>query len=292
MATYETGQVVTLSTTVMVDGVLTDPTSITLTTLDPDGTESNYPATKDAVGEYHVDLTPTLVGHYAWRWVSTGTAAGADEGEFDVLAAFARSGIIDLRADVKPHLRINPADLSFDVVLQGFIDAATTWANHWFGNTFQVPVGPEYYDGGDTTIMLRNAPVVDATLNVKEILGGVIWQLTEQPVGQWVDQFGYSLDDAENGIVTRRTLNSFAIEFAEGNGNVIVTYTSGRVTVPADIRMAALEDIRGLFQQTQLGGRPAFGGSNSSEDWKVPPLHLFPRLAALADSALKMPSIG
>jgi hypothetical protein len=71
----------------------TDPTTLTFTLLDPGGTETTYTYGTDAeivktsTGDYYIDVTPTQGGRWYYRWVSTGTAAGAKEGNFTVQAS-------------------------------------------------------------------------------------------------------------------------------------------------------------------------------------------------------------
>ena len=79
-------------------------------------------------------------------------------------------------------------------------------------------------------------------------------------------------------------------------GPVVVAYTAGIEDVSPDIRLAVLEDIRGLFQQTQQGMRPpAFGGGGGpggGDTWTVGPMRQFPRLAALLEGAGRTQSIA
>jgi hypothetical protein len=72
-----------------VNDVATDPTTVSLIVRKPSGTEATYTyaggtITKSAVGRYYKDLAIDIDGLWTFRWVSTGTAAGADEGEIQV----------------------------------------------------------------------------------------------------------------------------------------------------------------------------------------------------------------
>lgn len=83
---FDVGEVAHLAMTAKVAGVLTDPTTISLSIIDPSGDPSTYTyasasVTKDGVGLYSKDLSLSEEGTYRWRWLTTGTCAGADEGE-------------------------------------------------------------------------------------------------------------------------------------------------------------------------------------------------------------------
>lgn len=88
---YVVGQVVELSIEVRVNGSLTDPTDLTLTIQEPDGTQATEEynpgnIVNNGTGIFYLDLDTTggPAGRWTYRWVTTGTAAGAAEGEFIV----------------------------------------------------------------------------------------------------------------------------------------------------------------------------------------------------------------
>ena len=72
-------------------GVLTDPTTVTLTVQDPAGVEVTYTylsgdgvIVRDGTGRFHADYLPALAGTYEWRWAGTGAAHAPAEGRFKV----------------------------------------------------------------------------------------------------------------------------------------------------------------------------------------------------------------
>lgn len=74
-------------------GTLTDPTTVTLEVMDPQGDETSYTyaaaqVTKDSTGLYHYDLAvpneADSEGTWYYRWIITGTLAGVTEGSFKV----------------------------------------------------------------------------------------------------------------------------------------------------------------------------------------------------------------
>lgn len=198
--------------------------------------------------------------------------------------------------DAFDHLNID--DASVDAVgdeLKGFIAAATEFVEYQTG-----PIIPktftEVHSGGGLTIVLDNPPILSISA-VTEYIGPTGYPLTAAELGAAGGMYAYSIDDPEAGIICRRYYGGLVGRFAAGYRNVIVTYTAGRATVPADIRMAVLEDIRGLFTQTQYSNRVGtFGaGSTSSDAWAqgpANPVGTFPRLAALLAAKNRTPSIA
>lgn len=68
-------------------GTPTDPTTVTIRLLHPDGaTETTYAYGTDAalvrddVGAYHADYLIDAVGYWGWRWEGTGAVQAAVEG--------------------------------------------------------------------------------------------------------------------------------------------------------------------------------------------------------------------
>lgn len=89
MTKVDIGNVITLEFNVTVDDILTDPSTIGLNVQAPDGTfETNIAPVRDGVGAYHYDYLPTQVGRYLYRWVTTGVGQAAEDGSFQVTAAW------------------------------------------------------------------------------------------------------------------------------------------------------------------------------------------------------------
>ena len=87
---YDPGTCIRLSVVFEVDGVETDPTTVSLKVRKPDGTTTTYtyPATitKDSAGRYHKDITPAAgeQGRWFYQCIGTGTAAATGERSFRV----------------------------------------------------------------------------------------------------------------------------------------------------------------------------------------------------------------
>lgn len=85
MATYDIGDVVKLTGTFRdVDGDLANPTTVTLTVLEPDGTTSTPSASSSSTGIYTATVTIDQSGTWRYRWEGTGDVVTAEEGSFDV----------------------------------------------------------------------------------------------------------------------------------------------------------------------------------------------------------------
>ncbi len=78
------GSTIRLRAEFRVSDVLTNPTAETLTIEEPDGTDQTPSITDDSTGKRSATFAPDQVGYHHWRWDSTGTAAGRQEGTFYV----------------------------------------------------------------------------------------------------------------------------------------------------------------------------------------------------------------
>jgi hypothetical protein len=156
-------------------------------------------------------------------------------------------------AEVKAHLRYpNPASPHRDdTALEEFIDAANEVIEYECDDILP-HARSETYDGGPTTLYLRNLPVLSVQ-NVEESWGYISYQLDQQASdspGPW-SMFAYSFDNFETGQITRRTAGNVVIPFHAGDENIVIQYTSGREKVPGDIKLAAKELINHWWQNSQ-----------------------------------------
>ena len=86
---YDIGDVVRLTGTFSVDGVDTDPTTVTLKVKDPSKNVATYTyalaeLTKSDTGIYYRDISLDEGGIWWYRWEGTGTVESAEEGKFGV----------------------------------------------------------------------------------------------------------------------------------------------------------------------------------------------------------------
>jgi hypothetical protein len=156
-------------------------------------------------------------------------------------------------------LNIPQTDTRQDDELQGYILAAAELARHHCG-PFLPETHTQFFDGGSARISPDWLPLLKV-LSVTEYYGLSAFAITEQPLGAQMDAFSFTADYS-TGELTRRTFGGEAAYWARGAKNVKVVYQAGRAEdVPYSIRLGALELVRHLWQMTQQGGRPRFGGS-------------------------------
>ena len=170
---------------------------------------------------------------------------------------------------VLAHLNLTenpPADLS---ELELFIDAATAHVAHHYGvmpsgtytetvTVFDDGVGAYRY-----WVRPRRFPVTSVTSAVLE--DGSLSYSTDFSV------------DPDGRLVRHPSLAA---------GEWTLTYVAGSA-VPADLQLAVLEDIRGLYQPGQIGPPASFGSFNiEGEDRTFRPVTMWPRVDAWLNARL------
>jgi hypothetical protein len=130
MTHYLLGQPIRLSTTVRdVTGGLVAPSTIVLTLAKPDTSTQNYAApTNDGTGLYHQDIAAadlSQLGHYTYKWATTGVGAGVAEGAFDVFDTYPVANTYTTLPELKLAMSIPPTDTADDEDLQDAILAAS-----------------------------------------------------------------------------------------------------------------------------------------------------------------------
>ncbi len=265
MARYPQGQPITLDTTVRVAGVLTDPTTLTLTIRRPDGTDlpaytyNPGPVVRDSVGTFHCDVATAdiaTVGHYQDKWVSTGVGAGVRASAFDVFDPF-EVQILTL-PDAKDHLNITAANTQYDMMIQIWLDTIDENIERAIGGpvvTRSVTERVEAVDGG-RVLPLRKRPVVAVT------------SVTSVQAGQAIDVTDVEIDSNAN-VVRRRLGWPFLVG---GFGTVwppvfTVVYTAGLGTsVSAPVSAAARIILDHLWAiQHGPSARPTVGGDDTTQ---------------------------
>lgn len=191
--------------------------------------------------------------------------------------------------DVKDWIGIPSNQNSRDTVLQRYIDSATVWATYVSDAILPTTYTNEVHSGGGESIVLYNTPIMSVT-SIIEYVGITGYTLTASEAGT-NQTYGYSIDNAEAGIISRRW-NGFVGPFIEGRNNIVVTYRAGFATIPADIQVAVLTDIQVLYNMSAQGGRS--GGNPRLDDTfsATLPLNMFPRLESLMQSSRRTSAIG
>jgi len=154
-------------------------------------------------------------------------------------------------ADLRAHLRYTPTDTTDDVALMGFIGAADDVVTSECGDVLPT-FYDEYYDGGHLIIYLKHRPLLEIN-NVEEGWGWQNHELDYQqvntvPAGAL---YAYSVDSRIMASISRRSAGNVNIPFVSGVKNIRVQYTAGRNTVPAAVRLFALELVAYWWRNSQ-----------------------------------------
>lgn len=132
-------ELVTLSNTFEVDGVATDPTTVTLTVVDPAGTSTSYTyaaltITRTSAGLYTKDIACATAGRWQAVWTGTGAAS-------DVVPVFWEVRGTDRLAyasvdQLKARLGLADSNTGQDELIQDALDSASLSIDRYCGRTF------------------------------------------------------------------------------------------------------------------------------------------------------------
>jgi hypothetical protein len=156
--------------------------------------------------------------------------------------------------DVKAHLNITSA--IGDAELQGVLDAAVNVVEGMVGAIAPVQY-TETYAGGTMSFFVSHPPLLSVQ-SMTEYFGNGSTPLTLEPLGTTGDAYGYVVEDAEWGEISRRATAWFPNQsgsyqmWSRFGSTVVIAYTAGRATVPPAIRLAILVVAAELWQ-TQRG---------------------------------------
>jgi hypothetical protein len=70
--------------TIVSSGALADPTIVTSTLVDPNGTTTTPTTTRNSLGVFYIDVTPTVYGIWTYRFNGTGAVVAQGEQQFFV----------------------------------------------------------------------------------------------------------------------------------------------------------------------------------------------------------------
>jgi len=267
---YSNGEKVNLTgaTVTLILRQLTSPTPVRLT-----GTPAITSALEGGVSYAFSAQDTAQPGMYMASWQVTfahggGTQTFPTDGYLSVwveenLTAPGTRQIISL-PEVKDRLSIPANDRVHDSKLVEWIEAVRPLIENLTG-----PIVPqvfdEWYAGGSSTISLRHRPhtgfgttPILNVLAVGEYRGPIEYDLlnVNSPAAGQV----YSvLVDKQLGYIARRTAGGGAMAFASGGEHagqdVHVRYEAGQETVPANVKMAAVEALKWWWNTTQPIGK-------------------------------------
>ena len=136
----------------------------------------------------------------------------------------------------------------------------------------------ETYNGGDCSIWLRHKPVLSVE-SVQDNSGYITYDLAFQDItavtvsssgseggASATSIFAYSLDDAETGQVTRRTIGNSITRFSPGVRNVSVIYHAGRTAPYPPAIVLAVKSLVSHWWQSEEMRSVSLGGENVQYD--------------------------
>jgi hypothetical protein len=176
---YSTGQPISLPATVTDarTGALVNAGTLTLTIRKPDGTQQSYSSpANDSTGTYHQDVPVSdlgQVGHYQYKWTSTGTGAGESVGDFDVFDPF-EVRVISLQ-DAKVMLNIPAASTGSDAEILEWIASIEAGLERFTGGPVISRAVTERCEAlnGLRQFVVRQRPLVSVTSITAETGGAL-----------------------------------------------------------------------------------------------------------------------
>jgi len=130
------------------------------------------------------------------------------------------------------------------------------------GHIVSKTIRAERHNGGHCEVWLRELPVLYVQ-NVEEGWGYYDWELDDQEVNSIpaLSMWAYSLDQPEEGLVTRRSQGNVLVPFTPGRDNIRVDYVAGREEVPENAVLAFCELTAHWYRVSQLRTANQPGGA-------------------------------
>jgi hypothetical protein len=137
-------------------------------------------------------------------------------------------------AEAKAWIGIKTADTTYDALVENFIDGVSWQFNKYSGRLLKARDITEYTEGANTlTIKLKQWPVNSITS---------IFIDAEREYGATTEITDYTFH--ETGLVFSDTYSFSAVPNA-----VKIVYNAGYSTIPYDLKVAALDQIKWLFRR-------------------------------------------
>lgn len=246
-------------------GALVDPTTVTVTVVDPTNTPvagSPFAALKDSTGTYHYDYTPTaLVGVYQFYFAGTGSNAATQRPDVFTIVPLASGALISLADAIeqlnKASTSTNPKSTDNSEILNYIASASQVVASvcgYTVPTTFSdftdvgwgalTPTGA--YASGYVPIVLNRIPVMSVQSVIPQFYNAAPADISKIVI------------DSEAGVVWLPTTALFL-------GPCVVNYTAGRSSMPANTLQNLQNACRIIVQhlwETQRGpaSQPRMGG--------------------------------
>lgn len=226
--------------------------TVTCSVILPDMTTASPTVTTPSLGAYVFDYIGAQVGRYAYVMTATGGVLGTIvrkvSGTF-VIDANTNTGIVGLD-EAKNHLNIPLTTTRSDTEIEGMIAAATDKIEHRCGPVLRRTVVERVRHNGGRAIWLREPPGPGGNpyITVSSVTGVTTGLSAITPADLDVDPIG-------------RVAYISGSRFA--SGDYVWTYLSGRTSVPAGLRQAALNYVKGSYEtQRAAAGMPWVGAQD------------------------------
>jgi hypothetical protein len=195
-------------------------------------------------------------------------------------------------ADVRQHLK-NQVSGVHDDELRRAIRTARPLIENIVGPVVAQTI-TEWHDGGAAAIQVRRRPStalgtspILTLLACTEYVGATAYELALVADPSRGSTYSVMIDPI--GTITRRTAGGGVGVFAGGPRSVKVVYVAGQSRVPANVYDAALELIRGAYQNTQPVGN---GRRTVADELDAPQMRMSPYVERMLAPNRRHPSIA
>lgn len=293
-----TSELATIRNVFKVDGVATDPTTISLTITDPTGTATTYTfalgqITRNGTGDYQKDIACTVDGTWTYEWTGTGVATDVQAGTWEVFptdlghiypaieALKSRLGIGDTVDDLELHSACFAASRWVEQYCQRvfYRSAAATVRTFIPQNAYRLPM-PEFNDLVSVSAVATDTSG-DGTFETTWTAAD--YQLWPPNPGAGPEQQPYTQIHAVGAQTFPRPT------FGAARQDVVqITGVYGWASVPQSVRQGALMKAAEIFKLKDapfgLAGGDDFGfvriRRNEPIEQMLGPYRRFPYLAA------------
>jgi hypothetical protein len=220
---------------------LVNPSTATLTIIQPDGTTATPTVTLPpaVTGQLVVDFIPTQAGLHSVHWATTVPTTAED----DVFVAERLASTFVSVDEAVAHLRaggVITSDADREQ-LQWLCFVASDAVERDLGRTIMRRTVTEVRDGGRDRLNLLSTPVISVT------------SVTES--GTLLTASDYVINLSTGVLYRGSTISGF--NFAWGRQNLTIVYVAGYVDPPRIVRKVALNGVQRAWQASQQAPHPA-----------------------------------
>jgi hypothetical protein len=195
--------------------------------------------------------------------------------------------------DVKDYLNIASSRREHDASLMRMIRGCDALVEQRVGPVLQRQ-HIELYDGGQYSIILRHRPVVSVQACV-EWRGPIPYTLAQVQDPAHGTIYSVEVENGVIGRIVRRSAGGGVLAFPMVPQAIAVAYTSGRMTVPDNVRLATLEMIRENWTQTQQQKLARSAPSDVDDEsirGATPDVFMTPRVLSMLEPERRAPSVA